>query len=196
MRIISGRLKGRILKLPRGIRATSDKVRKALFDILGERVVNSEVLDLFAGSGSLGIEALSRGAKSVIFVEKDRRCLEKIKENLSVIGLLPARRLPASKAGTSRGYRVMELDIFEAIKKLNRKTEKFDIIFLDPPYYKGMAKKSLQTLFQYDILKPNGLIVAEHYKKDELPQTLGELALARQERYGDTVLSFYSVTEV
>ena len=190
MRIISGKLKGRIIKLPRGIRATSDKVRKALFDILGERVVNSEVLDLFAGSGSLGIEAVSRGAESVIFVEKDTKCVEKIKENLSITGLacLPDG---SQACRTGRGYRVIQLDVFEAIKKLSRETEKFDIIFLDPPYYKGMAKNSLQTLLQYDILKPNGLVVAEHYKKDELHHTLGELALVRQERYGDTILSFY-----
>ncbi len=86
MRIISGKYKGRTLKRPKGIRPTQDKVRKALFDILAD-VKDLSFLDLFAGSGAVGIEALSLGAKEVVFVEQDRRCIEKIKENISVIGL-------------------------------------------------------------------------------------------------------------
>lgn len=176
MRIISGKYKGRTIKMPKGIRPTQDKVRKALFDTLGD-IEGLSFLDLFAGSGAVGLEALSQGAKEVIFVEENKRCLQKLKENLSSL--------------SSLGYRVIELDVFAAIKQLGQKDKQFDIIFLDPPYYKEMAKKTLQTLASYDILTATGLVIIQHFKKDNLPSRTGDLSLFRQARYGDTVLSFY-----
>ena len=201
MRITSGKYKGRIIKMPKGIRPTQDKVRKALFDILGD-IEGLSFLELFAGSGAVGFEALSQGAKKVVFVEKDRKCIEKIEENLSVLVFSHSR--------------VLALDALVAIKQLGKSGEKLDIIFLDPPYYKrkvprhyasrsstgdsgskvavmgeSLSKKTLQTLGAYDILAPNGFIVVQHFKKDNLPDRLGDLVLFKQARYGDTLLSFY-----
>jgi len=201
MRIISGKYKGRTIKMPKGIRPTQNKVRKALFDILGE-INGLSFLELFAGSGAVGFEALSQGAKEVVFVEKDRKCIEKIEENLSVLAFSRSR--------------VLALDALVAIKQLGESGEKLDIIFLDPPYYKrkvprhhasrssagdsgskvavmgeSLSKKTLQTLGAYDILAPNGFIVVQHFKKDNLPDRLGDLVLFKQARYGDTILSFY-----
>jgi 16S rRNA (guanine966-N2)-methyltransferase len=180
MRIISGRFKGRIIKRPRGIRPTQDKVRKALFDILGD-IRGLAFLELYAGSGAIGLEALSQGAGKVVFVEKDRRCIKQIKQNISVIGFL--------------GYRVIGLDVPQALKQLNKRDEKFDIIFLDPPYYRDLAKKTLKTLSRYDIVSPNGLIICEHFKKDSLPEVINNLRLVKQAQYGDTVLSFYRLRD-
>lgn len=176
MRIISGQYKGKTIKMPEGIRPTQNKVRKALFDILGD-IKGLSFLELFAGSGAMGLEALSQEAKEVVFVENERRCLQKIKENISVIGPVD--------------YRVIESDIFRALKQLNENKEKFDIIFLDPPYYSGLSKKTLLNLTTYDILAPNGIVAAQHFKKDILPKQTGDLILFRQSRYGDTFLSFY-----
>ncbi|OGX46613.1 MAG: 16S rRNA (guanine(966)-N(2))-methyltransferase RsmD [Omnitrophica WOR_2 bacterium RIFCSPLOWO2_12_FULL_51_8] len=184
MRIITGKYKGRVIKMPKGIRPTQDKVRKALFDILGD-ISEMSFLELFAGSGAIGIEALSRGAKEAEFVEEKRDCARQIAANLAFI-----------KAG---GRRITQSDAQEAIKKLSREGKRFEIIFLDPPYCKGpvagavepLVKKTLRTLSSYDILAPCGLAIAQHFKKDLLPDTLGDLILFRQSRYGDTVLSFY-----
>lgn len=177
MRILTGKYKGRTIKLPKGIRPTQNKVRKALFDILGG-LEGLSFLELYAGSGAVGLEALSQGAREAVFVERDIRCLEVIKDNIKCVGLA--------------GVRVCGMDALEAIGKLSRQGEKFEIIFLDPPYYRGTgAKKTLQTLSQYDILSPNGFIIVQHLKKDDLPAELGVLHLFRQAKYGDTVLSFY-----
>lgn len=201
MRIISGKYKGRIIKMPKGIRPTQDKVRKALFDILGD-IDGLSFLELFAGSGAVGFEAVSQGAKEVVFVEKDKRCIERIKENLCVIGLL---RYPECSVSSKRRFgmpkqhpksyyirhRVIALDVFRALKQLNQKKERFDIIFLDPPYYKGLAKKSLLKLSTYDILKPNGVICIQHYKKEFIPEEISNLRLFKRKTYGETLLSFY-----
>jgi 16S rRNA (guanine(966)-N(2))-methyltransferase RsmD len=176
MRIISGKHKGKYIKMPRGIRPTQDKVRKALFDILGD-IKGLSFLELFAGSGAVGFEAISKGAKEVTFIEEDGRCTRKIKENILVLQPLSPR--------------VIKLDVFKAIRKLSQEAQRFDIIFLDPPYYRNLAKKTLQTLSSYDILTPYGLIVAQHFKKEVLPDKLGVLNLFRQARYSDTILSFY-----
>jgi 16S rRNA (guanine(966)-N(2))-methyltransferase RsmD len=180
MRITTGRYKGRQMKMPAGIRPTQDKVRKALFDILGD-IQGLSFLELFAGSAAVGLEALSRGAGEVVFVEKDRECVRAIEENLAVIRL--------------SGYPVIRLDADRAIKELDKDGKKFDVIFLDPPYHQEMAKKTLQTLSSYDILSRTGLIIVQHFKKDNLPESLGDLALFRQSRYGDTILSFYRKAE-
>ena len=176
MRIITGKYKGRIIKMPKGIRPTQDKVRKAIFDILGD-MGGLSFLELFAGSGAVGMEALSQGAKEVVFVESDFACLKVLKENLSC--LLPT------------AYYLLSMDCHLAIKELVRKKFKFDIIFLDPPYYKELARKTLQMLCSYDILSPCGYMLAQHFKKDNLPDAVGDLILFKQSCYGDTVLTFY-----
>jgi len=211
MRIISGKYKGRIIQMPKGIRPTQDKVRKALFDILGD-MEGLLFLELFAGTGAVGIEAVSQGASRVVFVENEPKCVEKIKEGISVLGF--------------SGFRVLGLDAMAAIKQLHRREEKFDIIFMDPPYYRdlvlrlrsapmvsvprlrsglvlssskdaveSLAKKILLNLSAYDILAPNGFVIAQHFKKDILPDTAGNLVKFKQARYGDTLLTFYKKTK-
>ncbi|MDD5155535.1 MAG: 16S rRNA (guanine(966)-N(2))-methyltransferase RsmD [Candidatus Omnitrophica bacterium] len=176
MRIISGKYKGRAIKAPLHIRPTQDKVRKALFDILGD-IQGLSFLELFAGSGAVGLEALSRGASESVLVENNRDALKAIEKNIAFL-----------KIGF---YQVWPLEADEAIKRFHKQKKKFDIIFLDPPYYKGFSKKTLQMLRVYDILAPYGLIIAQHFKKESLPEAEGDLTLFRQSCYGDTVLSFY-----
>lgn len=181
MRIISGVYKGRLIKMPKGIRASRDKVRKALFDILGD-IEGLSFLELFAGSGAIAIEALSQGVKEVVLVERDPECIKIIKDNFSLLGCV--------------GYTLIPLEGLQALKCLNKAGRKFDLIFMDPPYYQALAKKTLQILTSYDILTASGFIVVEHFKKDNLPDTLGDLVLFRQYKYADTILSFYRKTIV
>ncbi|MDD4939606.1 MAG: 16S rRNA (guanine(966)-N(2))-methyltransferase RsmD [Candidatus Omnitrophica bacterium] len=189
MRITSGIYKGRRIKMPEGIRPSQEKVRKALFDILGE-VTDASFLELFAGSGAVGIEALSRGAKTAVFVENNPHCLKALKSNFAFL--------------TPDTYNLLPVDAENAVEKLCRQGRlKFDIIFLDPPYLKAIplrpeteaggspAKKILQMLGACDILARNGFTVIQHSKKESLPEESGSLSLIKQAIYGDTVLSFY-----
>jgi len=176
MRIICGKYKGKAIKMPAGIRPTQNKVRKALFDILGD-IEGLSFLELFAGSGAVGFEALSRGAAELVFVEANRACQLAIRKNIKALNAVSCS--------------LLALEARETIKRLHRDKREFDIVFMDPPYYMELAKKTLQTLVAYDILAPNGFIVIQHFKKDNLPGALGVFALFRQSRYGDTLLSFY-----
>ncbi len=176
MRIISGEKKGeRLLSLrKRKIRPTSDKVKGAIFNILSS-VEGKKVLDLFAGTGALGLEALSRGAEQVIFVDDSSSSLDLIRENLDKLGFKNKGRLIKKSA----------------IRFLKGKSqEKFDLILADPPYGKGLSQKVLQVLTQNDILNPNGVLVIEHHKKEILEN--GEnLILLTERKYGDTAVSFF-----
>jgi len=176
MRITTGQYKGRQLIMPKGIRPTQDKVRKAIFDILGD-VKDLSFLDLFAGSGAVGLEAASRGARELTLVEYSPGCLRAIKKNAASLKLADYNLYPQKVEG--------------CIRILAGDKQKFDLIFFDPPYYAEIAKKILQMLAAYDILSPNGFIIIQHFKKDSLPDTLGALCLWKQARYGDTALSFY-----
>lgn len=178
--------------MPKGIRPTQNKVRKALFDILGD-IEGLSFLDLFSGSGAMGLEALSQGAGKAAFVENAAVCLKAIEDNLAALQVANCQLLP--------------LDIFKAIERLFQAKAEFNIIFLDPPYYKdftprfrsrsnapsfeSLTKKTLKTLSAYDILAPNGFIIAQHFKKENLPDKLEALSLFKQARYADTSLSFY-----
>ena len=185
MRVISGKLKGRQIKFPKNIRPTQNKVRKAVFDCLGDSVKDSVFLELFAGSGAVGIEAFSYGAKKVVFVDSDINCLKLIETNLISLGIKPRA------GGDGLNYRIYRKDSLEAPCFLERQGLKFDLIFLDPPYLTGLAKKSLLAIISCDILTPLGIVVIEHCKKEELLQTEGSLILFKQKHYGDKILSFY-----
>jgi 16S rRNA (guanine966-N2)-methyltransferase len=176
MRIIGGSYKGRIITMPKGIRPTQDKVRKALFDILGD-MEGLSFLELFAGSAAVGLEAVSRGACELALVEQDRDCLAAIRKNIE--SLKPPRCSLYPK------------DSQDMIKLLAKGGRRFDIVFLDPPYYEDLAKKTLQILGAYDIVAPNGFVIIQHFKKDILLSQAGDLARFKQASYGDTVLSFY-----
>ncbi len=183
MRVISGKAKGRKLKVPklsrgRRIRPLTDQVKEALFNILGDRVVDCYFLDIFAGTGSVGIEALSRGAKLAIFVELDRQVVSTIKENLAATGL-------------DDRAEVYSVDALRAIKILDSKKCGFDIIFLGPPYGSPALEKSLELLSTSNIIKKDGLVVAEHSARHKIADSYASLLKVRDARYGDTVLSFY-----
>jgi 16S rRNA (guanine966-N2)-methyltransferase len=187
MRIIAGKYRSRIIKMPKGIkvRPTKDRIREALFNIIGESIFGARVLDAFAGSGAFGIEALSRGAERVIFVDKEKKCIKTIRDNLRTL-----------KIGVNNNIMIWGMDVFKAFANLERKKEKFDVILLDPPYYKDMVKKSLIILNHHDILRPNCIIVAEHYKKDILPREFPNITSCRTSCYGDIFLTFYKAKEV
>ncbi|NQS75335.1 MAG: 16S rRNA (guanine(966)-N(2))-methyltransferase RsmD [Peptococcaceae bacterium] len=179
-RVIAGSAKKRKLKTPAGlvVRPTSDRVKEALFNILGDCVINSSFLDLFAGSGNIGIEALSRGAASVIFVETNSKALHIIKENLRVTGFV-------EKSQLIRG------EVTAVLTQLGRKNKLFNIIFLDPPYLKDYEASTLTGIIRHRLLEADGMVVVESSKGHHLPRKIEELILVRQERYGDTLLSFY-----
>ncbi len=180
MRIIAGKLKGHRLETPRGvnIRPSSQKAKKALFDILGEKIRGASFLELFAGSGNIGIEAKSRGAKSVFFVENNRSCIKVIKANLRRLGICA---------------QVLPFDAEKAIEVFYKKKQKFDIVFLDPPYYKNELKNTLKKVSLYDILQPHSYLIAEHNKKQVLPQQIHSLRLIFSRSYGDSAFSFYQM---
>jgi len=180
MRIIGGEYRSRPIAMPKGveIRPTQDKVREAVFNILGG-INEKNVLDLFAGSGAFGIEAISRGAARATFVDNNSRCAQTIKQNLE------------SLDAQEYQYDIIRGNVFTALPKLEKEQEKFDIVFLDPPYYKELARKCLICLDHYDILSPNALIAVEHFKKDSLDTDLEVLKLEKERIYGDTVITIY-----
>lgn len=180
MRIIGGEFRSRLISMPKGVemRPTQDKVREAVFNILGD-MTGKRVLELFAGSGAFGIEAISRGAGHATFVDNNFRCIDTIKENLGSLGI------------DSNRYDLVKADALKVLPKLLKDDKKFDIVFMDPPYYRELAKKCLINADAYDILSPIGLIVVEHFKKDILPTDLKTILFNQERRYGDTVITIF-----
>ena len=182
MRVIAGEAKGRKLLSVSGqvTRPITDRVKKSLFDILGGQVVNALFLDLFAGTGSVGIEALSRGARRAVFVERGRQALKVITENLKRTGL-------ADRA------QVVSSDVFKFLRE--EFDEKFDLIYIAPPQYKGLWAKTLLALDEREMLADEGLIVAQIHPKEFASLDLKLLQLADQRQYGSTLLCFYARPE-
>jgi len=166
--------------MPKGIRPTQEKVRQALFNILGD-LEGLSFLELYAGSGAIGLEALSRGVRELTLVESHRDCQIAIKKNILAL--------------QAESCRVYSKDSIKVVKELSEQKTRFDLIFMDPPYYDDLAKKTLQALGLYDILADTGLVIVQHFKKENLPEHLGALNLIKQSTYGDTVLSFYKRKE-
>jgi len=184
MKIIAGKFKGQNFFMPSGIRPTQNIAREAIFNIVGQDLKGICFLDLFAGSGAIGLEALSRGAKSVTFVEKEPKCSEVIGENL--------HRLKGLKKAIATGDNdLLALDSFAAIKVLARQNRKFHVVFADPPYGRGLAKKALKTLDGYDILHRNCTVIIQHDKKEILPKSQGRILHLEQRKYGATILDLY-----
>ncbi|MHB2017905.1 MAG: 16S rRNA (guanine(966)-N(2))-methyltransferase RsmD [Candidatus Xenobia bacterium] len=154
------------------LRPTAAKVREALMNILRERLPGASFLDLYAGVGSVGIEAHALGAGRVVLVEKDPKAMRVLRENAQGLPVEPRQR-PA----------------LAALKELAG--QQFDVIFMDPPYGKGDVPRTLQGLVEGRLLAPGGLVVAEHHHKDETPEQVGPLRRHRVQRYGETALSFY-----
>jgi 16S rRNA (guanine966-N2)-methyltransferase len=183
MRIIAGEFKGRRLAAVKGrIRPTSDKVREAIFSILGPKVLDARVLDLFAGTGALTLEALSRGAVDAVLVEEHPAALRVLRGNLDTLGL-------------HERARVLALPVSAAIRKLAAQERQFSLIFLDPPYGQGLALKTLEALQDSGLLQPATRIVAEHSHREALPEQVGRLTLHQSRRYGDTQVAFYGIRE-
>jgi 16S rRNA (guanine(966)-N(2))-methyltransferase RsmD len=185
MRIIAGTFRSRQLKSLKGraLRPTSDKLRETLFNVLGELVVDARFLDLFAGTGAVGIEALSRGAREAIFVEKHLPAVALIKKNLESLEI-------------RKGTRVLPLDALQALKRLAEEpapaSARIDILFLDPPYAEKLQyAKVLSFLGETKLLAENAVVIAEHQRSLDLPETFGKLERVRVLRQGDAALSFF-----
>ncbi len=166
------------MKVPSGsrVRPTSDKVKQALFNILGERVAGAAFLDLFAGAGGIGIEALSRGAGRVVFVDSSRESIAVIKQNIEKTEFSDLAHVVLSSAGAF-------------LKKLSGS---YDVVFLDPPYAEEL-QPLLELIAASGVVKSDGLVIAEHFRKQPSPERAGSLFRYREARYGDTVLAFYKV---
>jgi 16S rRNA (guanine(966)-N(2))-methyltransferase RsmD len=179
MRVIGGSAKGRkLLAVPGATtRPITDRVKESLFNILGNRVVDARVLDLFAGTGSVGIEALSRGAAEAVFVEWDRKALRVLRRNLELTGLADRARVVAD-------------DVFRFIARAGESS--FDFIYIAPPQYKGLWAQTLQALDSTSLPAPDGIVVAQIHPKEYQEQSLDRLELVDQRKYGSTLLCFYS----
>jgi 16S rRNA (guanine966-N2)-methyltransferase len=180
MRIVAGTLKGRRLDAPTwdGLRPTSDKLRETLFNILAPRIVDAHVLDAYAGTGALGIEAISRGAARVTFVEQDRRAQALIAANLA-------------RCGVADGYAIIRSSVgraFDALR-VDPAFVPFDIILLDPPYQQLPDAVLPPTAA---LLAPGGVVVLEHAQRQPVPDAVGGLTRRRQVRSGNSMLSFFS----
>ena len=196
MRITGGQFVGRTLQIPKGprVRSTQDQVRQALFNLLGDRVKGARVLDLFCGSGAVGIEALSRGAVHVTFVDRSGFSVRATEANLKNLTSVPGTEKEiGTRYQVNARYRVIRADAATAIGRLARAGELFDLVFLDPPYGRDLATKSLNALGACAIVFPSGCVVVEQDKRDPLIELKpGRLAMQRIERYGDTALVIYT----
>ena len=182
MRIIGGTARGRRIKAPKGsaIRPTADRVREALFNILAQDLSGHEVLDLFAGSGSLSLEALSRGAASALLVDESAQAAGLIRRNLEMLGFADRARIWSQPVG-------------KALSRLTADGAAYDAVFLDPPYDHGWVEKALTMISQGRLLQAGGVAVAEHSVRDEVGERYGQLVRRDRRRYGDTVLSFFGL---
>jgi len=180
MRVISGKAKGRRLVAPKGgaIRPTADRIKESLFNILPRDFSGMKILELFAGTGNVSIEALSRGAESALLVDASERSARIIRENL--------RRLEL----TDRAQ-MWVMPVRRALNAVGRQGQKFDVIFLDPPYDQKLVGRSLELITSVDPVYPTGVVVAEHSVRETLKSSYRFLSLNDQRRYGDTLLSFF-----
>lgn len=187
MRISGGHLKGRTIGSQRifskksrddELRPTSSKVRQAIFNILRNEIQDSSFLDLYAGSGAVGVEALSRGARQVVFAEQNRLRAKHIAEVLL-------------KTGADKSATVFQGKTMEFLKKAGGEGMKFDIIFADPPYASEETAEVVAFIEKYGILDGMGALLVEHSSKKMLPESVGRLRSVKNYRYGDTMLSLY-----
>ena len=176
MKIISGKYKGRVLEGfdIAGTRPTMDRVKESLFAMIQSYLEDATVLDLFAGSGNLGIEALSEGAKEIYLVDKNKKACQVIKRNINKIGI--------------EASDIFCGDYKSALEKYQEQSIKFDIIFLDPPYQTDLVKKSMEVIEKYELLSKNGIIVAESNTLDKIIYS-DKLEIVKSRKYGDKVVA-------
>ena len=183
MRVIAGTYRSRTLSAPSGAktRPTSDRLRETLFNVVAPQVANSVWIDLFAGSGAVGIEALSRGARMVYLAEEDAKATRVMRENLRSLNI-------------TDGFEVHEREAIQALRLLDSSAVACDFCFLDPPYsHYGDYEQTLGFLSQSQLIVPHGIVIAEHDKHSDLEDRYGALARYRRLQQGDAVLSFYSL---
>jgi 16S rRNA (guanine966-N2)-methyltransferase len=196
MRVIAGLYRSRRLQTLRGtaLRPSSDRLRETLFNILGPAIDGSLFLDLFAGSGAVGIEALSRGARGAIFVENHPAGAALISRNLASLGIPTAAHIASQKTfgGTAE---ILRMDAMGALERLGNSGAHIDFVFADPPYANVRAYEDiLAFLGESDLLARNGRVIAEHRRNRDLPTIAGHLERTRVLQQGDTALSFYKPT--
>lgn len=183
MRIVAGIARGRRLEAPAGsgTRPTSDRIRESIFNILGQRFEGGAVLDLYAGSGAMGLEAISRGADRAVLVEMDRKAAEVCEKN-------------AASLGFGERVRVIRSDAAGALRTLAGRGDRFDLVFLDPPYAEGPAP-ALESLGTLGLLAPGGRIVAEHGRRQPPREAYGSLVRTSLREFGEPAVSFYEREE-
>jgi len=184
MRIISGLNRGHRIQTLKGsqLRPTSDQMRETLFDVLGPRVQDSRFLDAYAGSGAVGLEALSRGAKDVVFIEYHRAAGMLIRKNLAALKI-------------QSGFYLINSKVLTALERLDGEGEVFDFIFLDPPYSEaGEYHQALRQLGRSRLLLPTSLVIAEHSRHYFLEDHYNQLVRTRTIRHGDAQLTFYQLS--
>jgi 16S rRNA (guanine966-N2)-methyltransferase len=180
MRVTAGTLKGRRLVTPRGgvTRPTADQVRIALLDTLAPRLPGARFLDLFAGAGGVGLEAISRGAAHATFVEADARAVAALRANVEALGV-------ADRVRIQRG------DVGREVTRLGTLGTRFTIVFLDPPYETDLVTPTVAAIGAYGLLETNGVVVAQHFTKRPPGPTTGGLVSVRTRRFGETTLTFF-----
>lgn len=180
--MITGSAKGRSLKTVKGreVRPTADRVKESLFNVIGARVIDARFLDLFAGSGNVGIEALSRGAEAATFVDLQTAHLKVVEENLRYTNLMDKAEL-------------LRRDARAALQDLGKRGRVYDLIFVDPPYGQDLCPASLEGIAKAGVLAPDGWVLCEHHGKDPMPAAVGDLARVRELTFGETVISLYRV---
>ncbi|MDU2197518.1 MAG: 16S rRNA (guanine(966)-N(2))-methyltransferase RsmD [Peptostreptococcaceae bacterium] len=184
MRVISGKARGLKLDTPKNqdVRPTTDRVKESLFNMINSYIMDSNILDLFAGTGSLGIECLSRGAKNCVFVDKSKDSINIVRSNVK-------------KARVENESTILNVDFKDAVKRLSTQNQKFDVIFMDPPYYENMFIECLKSIDKFNLLDEDGIIVVEHDTKDLFEDSIGRLNKSREKKYGNTTLTFYKLEE-
>ena len=186
LRVIAGSLKGRRLNAPswEGLRPTSDKLRETIFNILAPRIAGARVLDAYAGTGALGIEALSRGARAVTFIERDRRAQTLIEENLA-------------RCGIADGYAIIRASVDSALTTLRKRgrtpfsDDGFDVVLLDPPYHDAAPDATVAAAG--DVMTGHGVLVLEHARTQRPAETAGRLVRTREVASGDSALTLYEL---
>ena len=180
MRVIAGTYKGRRLKGPTGqdVRPTGDRLKESLFNILGPSIAGSVVVDVFGGTGAIGIEALSRGAREAVFIENARSSNKLIRQNLEICGI-------------KKGYRMIEQDAFTALRSLAREGFKADIVFFDPPYDWEPYDDLLNITFGRNLLSDRARVIIEHHRNSPVPESGSGYRRSRLVRQGDHYLSFF-----
>lgn len=183
VRVISGSARGLKLNTPGDdrVRPTTDRVKESMFNIVQDWVYDSQVLDLFAGSGALGIEALSRGASQAVFCDNSLDSIKIIKSNIE-------------KARVVDRSQIVSGDFKRCLRDMEAKNQSFDMIFVDPPYYKGLFEEVLDTIRSCKILKKDGIVIVEHDVKRPIGQVEG-LEVYKEKKYGITMLTFYCLED-